>query len=85
MSKCNHDFVTKFGITECQICGKEYEEIKREIIVWEYFLDIAYFDMYAVRNINDKSFNSAIHLKTKEEAQFLTDSLNELYTLKNIG
>src|SRR5690625_2710785 len=29
---CNHDFVTKFGETECQNCGKLYNEIMKHKI-----------------------------------------------------
>lgn len=45
--------------------------------VWESFCDEAYFDMWAIRNTSDKSFNSAIHVNTKEEAEFLVDKLNQ--------
>jgi len=49
---------------------------------WEYFLDESYYDMYAVRNIEDKSFNSSIHVNTEEEAKFLVDRLNYTEQLK---
>lgn len=43
---------------------------------WECFCDEAYYGTWAVRNIDDKSFNSAIHVNTKEEAEFLVNELN---------
>jgi hypothetical protein len=50
---------------------------------WEWFLDESYYDQYAVRNTSNKSFNDAIHVKTREEAEFLTKALNELDLLKS--
>jgi hypothetical protein len=51
--------------------------------MWECFDDINYFKMWAVRNTDDKMFCSTIHVMTKEEAEFLVESLNELIKLKN--
>lgn len=38
---------------------------------WELFFDRAYFDMWAVRPINDKKFNSPrlFHFSSKEDAE----------------
>lgn len=50
---------------------------------WEYFLDISYFDKYAVREkTNPHLIENSIHVNTKEEAIFLTKSLNKLTRLK---
>lgn len=45
---------------------------------WECFSDPSYFDKWAVRNTRDKSFNSAIHVNTMEEAKFLVGQLNKV-------
>ena len=50
--------------------------------MWEYFLDDSYYDMWAVRNNSDKSFNSVIHVMTEDEAKFLVEKLNELQKLQ---
>ena len=50
--------------------------------MWEFFCDTSYYDKWAVRNADDKSFNSAIHVGTKEEADFLVESLNGLAELQ---
>ena len=55
------------------------EDLKR----WEYFCDSSYYDKWAVRDKADRSFHSAIHVGTKEEAEFLANSLNELLTLQD--
>ncbi len=46
---------------------------------WEYFLDVCYYDMWAVRPIGDKSFNSLwlFHVTSENEAVVLCDILNE--------
>jgi hypothetical protein len=51
--------------------------------MWECFCDDCYYGMYAVRHTSDKSFSSAIHVMTKEEAEFICEKLNELQILKN--
>lgn len=43
---------------------------------WECFSDSAYFNNWAVRNKTDRKFHSAIHVATKEEAEFLIGKLN---------
>lgn len=43
---------------------------------WECFRDINYYNQWAVRNKENKSFHAAIHVGTKEEAEFLVDALN---------
>ncbi len=47
-------------------------EVKKQKNVgnWEMYHDPAYYDMWAVRDINDKSFNSPrlFHFVTEEEA-----------------
>ena len=50
--------------------------------MWEYFNDDCYYHMWAVRNDADKSFTSAIHVMTEDEAKFLTEKLNELQSLQ---
>ncbi len=45
---------------------------------WECFSDASYYDKWAVRNKTDRAFHSAIHVSTKEEAEFLTLKLNKL-------
>ena len=48
--------------------------------MWECFCDIGYFEMWAVRQIGDRSFNSQrlFHVPSKEEAEALRDLLNEM-------
>lgn len=48
--------------------------------MWETFCDIGYYDMWAVRQIGDRSFNSQrlFHVQSKEEGEALRDLLNEL-------
>jgi len=44
---------------------------------WEFFRDASYYDMWAVRNKRGNAdFNSAIHVATEAEAQFLVERLN---------
>lgn len=43
---------------------------------WEYFCDPSYYHKWAVRN--SRRFDSAIHVGTKEEAEFLANELNKL-------
>ena len=51
--------------------------------MWEYFCDRSYYDMWAVRNNSDKSFTSAVHVMTENEAKFLVEKLNKLQELEN--
>jgi hypothetical protein len=46
---------------------------------WEYFFDEAYFQLWAVRPVGDKDFNSKslFHVVSKEEAERLCNTLNE--------
>ena len=46
---------------------------------WEYFLDLAYFHLWAVRPKGDKNFNSCLlfHLTDKSDAIKLTELLNK--------
>lgn len=48
--------------------------------VWEYFMDESYYNLYAVRKIGDKDFNSEVlfHVCGKMEAQHLCAYLNRL-------
>jgi hypothetical protein len=48
---------------------------------WECFCDTAYYDKWAVRNTVDKSFKAAIHVETKEEAEFLVEKLRNFDAL----
>lgn len=45
---------------------------------WEMFCDPAYYDMWAVRPVGDKNFNSEklFHFNLKDEAKKLLDYLN---------
>lgn len=55
-------------------------------MIWEYYNDPAYFDMWAVRKIGDRNFNSKnlFHVTSKEEAIRLTEELNKMtYDLEN--
>ena len=51
---------------------------------WEYFQDEAYYGLYVVRTKENRSFTQAIHVRTIEEAIFLTNNLNELLRLKEL-
>jgi hypothetical protein len=44
---------------------------------WEFFRDPAYFDMWAVRRDDKRSFNDAIHVLRAEEAERLATLLNK--------
>ncbi len=48
--------------------------------MWETFCDRCYYDMWAVRQIGDRDFNSQrlFHVPSQEEAIALRDLLNEL-------
>lgn len=48
---------------------------------WECFSDATYFDKWAIRDKRDKSFTSAIHVETYNEAQDITDKFNKLEEL----
>lgn len=46
--------------------------------LWECFRDEGYYHKWAVRDKNgDMAFMSAIHVNTKEEAEFLVERLNQ--------
>ena len=51
--------------------------------MWECFCDQSYYDMWAVRHTDDKRFNSAIHVRKKEEAEFLVERLNNYNELRS--
>jgi hypothetical protein len=53
-------------------------EVKELVSPWECFCDPAYYDKWAVRNKIERSFYQAIHVNTKEEAEFLVTRLNQL-------
>ena len=48
-------------------------------VKWEFYQDPSYFDMWAVRPIGDKDFDSPrlFHVKTREIAITLTGILND--------
>jgi len=50
---------------------KKFMITKTEPQEWEIFLDTSYFDMFCVRQKNDKEFNSprSFHLALKEDAE----------------
>ena len=62
---------------------KAWAEFIKELNMWEYFCDRSYYDMWAVRNNSDKSFTSAVHVMTENEAKFLVEKLNKLQELEN--
>jgi len=47
--------------------------------MWEFFEDLNYYCMWAVRKVGDKDFNSRqlFHVQTKDEAIALSGTLNE--------
>lgn len=47
-------------------------------MIWEYFCDSGYFDMWCVRRIAERRFNNpeSFHLLNEEEANRLCDFLN---------
>ena len=51
--------------------------------MWECFCDRSYYDKWAVRNTDDKSFHSVIHVGTPEEAEFLVERLNDCNELRS--
>lgn len=61
-------------------------DVQAVVTKWEYYLDHSYFDMWAVRRLDDKNFNSdkLFHLMSMEEAVALSDTLNELELWKDI-
>lgn len=50
---------------------------------WECFYDENYFQLWAVRNSSELAFTDAIHVRTKEEAEFLIRQLNKLRELES--
>ena len=52
---------------------------------FECFSDPAYFDMWAVRDIENRSFNEAVHVVDKKEAERLVERLNTLDRASNSG
>ena len=69
-------------------CIREhYKRVKKENDMtknWECFCDIAYFDKWAVRDRNDKSFMATIHVSTKDEAEFIVEKFNKLDELVDL-
>ena len=43
---------------------------------WECFCDAVYYKLWAVKPVDCGDFNQTIHVNTKEEAEFLVESLN---------
>lgn len=52
--------------------------------MWEYFFEEFYYGLWAVRNKQHRGFNEAIHVRTKEEAEFLVEALNERDKLRSM-
>jgi hypothetical protein len=54
------------------------EDWKRE---YEMFLDTSYYDMFCVRDIRNKDFNSnnSWHFATKDKAEQFLELINEAY------
>lgn len=46
---------------------------------WEMYLDVSYYDLWAVRRTGDKDFNSSalFHLANKEDAEKLLELLEK--------
>lgn len=46
---------------------------------WEFFMDKSYYDMWAVRPVGDRDFNSPrlFHFATREEAIAAADALSK--------
>lgn len=42
---------------------------------WEYFQDVSYYDLWAVRPVGERKFGASFHLNNKEEAEFLAQLL----------
>ena len=45
-------------------------------LAWECFSDAAYYDMWCVRQVGERTFGQGFHLVTCEEAKALCDMLN---------
>ncbi len=60
------------------------EDCLERIAMWECFMDASYFDMWAVRRKNNRSFNECIHVKTRGEAEYLTRALNDRDKLRSM-
>lgn len=45
---------------------------------WEYFLDLSYFDLWAVRVVGNRNFEEVIHVINEPSAKFLCKFLNEV-------
>lgn len=45
---------------------------------WETFCDISYFDLWRVRQKNERGFNDGYHLQNGEEAKALVELLNRV-------
>ena len=43
---------------------------------WECFCDAVYYKLWAVKPVDCGDFHQTIHVTTKEEAEFLVESLN---------
>lgn len=54
---------------------------------WEYFIDVAYYDMWAVRPVGDRDFNSPrlFHFTNKDEAVLCKELLENSFTALPIG
>ena len=61
----------------------ELEAKREDFQKWEFFCDMAYFDQWAVRPIEDNSFSSQnlFHVPTKAEAMALCDLLNNNFVV----
>lgn len=46
---------------------------------WECFIDESYFQLYCVRNKDDKQFESCFHLPNKIDAKQLCNILNKYH------
>lgn len=57
---------------------EDIDKFNKKDDMWEYYLDNTYYDLWAVRPVDDKNFNSGLlfHVSSENEAEKLTELLN---------
>ena len=63
-----------------QACKEALAQPAKEPVVWECFLDSAYYDMWAIRQTGNRNFEETIHVINGKEAKHLCAWLNSLNT-----
>ncbi len=60
--------------------------MKNDAVEWEMFEDMCYYDMYAVRPVGDKAFDSPrlFHFSSFEDARACRDLLNKAYCAREV-